>query len=147
MPDEPKFFTLREAEQVRQEIEPILIDAMEARRDAAGLQASLVRLAGRILAAGGLLVRYEEAAAKRATLDKLNQRIESALDQIHSTGCVVKDLDSGLLDFPSMLDDQEVYLCWRLGEDRIRYYHGLNEGFAGRKPIDPHDRGPSPPFH
>lgn len=146
MPDEPRFFTLREAEQTRQEIEPILIDAMEARREAGELQASLVRLAGRILAAGGLLVRYEEAAYKRATLDKLNQRISSALDQIHSTGCVVKDLDSGLLDFPAMLDDQEVYLCWRLGEDRIRYYHGLNEGFAGRKPIDPHDRGPSSPF-
>jgi len=147
MSEEQKFFTLREAEQARQEIEPLLIEAMEARREAGDLQASLVRLAGRILAAGGLLVRYEEAARKRATLDKLNQSIESALDQIHSTGCVVKDLDSGLLDFPSLLDNQEVYLCWRLGEDRIRYYHGLKEGFAGRKPIDPHDRGPSRPIH
>jgi len=147
MSDEPKFFTLREAEKARQEIEPLLIEAMEARRDAADLQTSLVRLAGRILAAGGLLVRYEEAARKKATLDKLNQSIESALDQIHSTGCVVKDLDSGLLDFPSVLDDQEVYLCWRLGEDRIRYYHGMKEGFAGRKPIDPQDCGPSRPIH
>ena len=146
MADEQKLFTLREAERARQEIEPLLIDAMEARREASELQSSLARLAARVMMAGGLLVRYEEAARKRATLDKLQQRIESALDQIHSTGCVVKDLDSGLLDFPAVLDNQEVYLCWRLGEDRIRYYHGIKEGFAGRKPLDPHDRGPSRPI-
>lgn len=141
--DEPKLFTLREAERTRQELEPLLIEAMEARRRAAEMQSSLARLAGRIMMAGGLLLRYEDAARKRAILDKLNQQVESALDQIHSTGCVVKDLDSGLLDFPSLLDNQEVYLCWRLGEDRIRFYHGLKEGFAGRKPLDPRDTGPS----
>lgn len=146
MADEPRIFTLREAEQARQELEPLLIEAMEARRQAEEVQSSLTRLAGRILAMGGLLVRYEDAARKRATLDKLNTQIESAVDQIQSTGCVVKDLDTGLLDFPAVLDNQEVYLCWRLGEDRIRYYHGLREGFAGRKPIDPHDRGPINPI-
>lgn len=142
MPDEPKFFTLREAEHTRAEIEPVLIEAMEARRHAAELHSSLARLAGRIMMAGGLFVRYEEAARKRAMLDKLQQTISSALEQIQSTGCVVKDLDSGLLDFPALIDNQEVYLCWRFGEDRIRFYHGIKEGFAGRKPLDPHDRGP-----
>jgi hypothetical protein len=48
----------------------------------------------------------------------------------------------GLLDFPSILDDEEVYLCWKLGEDRIRYYHRQDEGYAGRKPLDPRDLGP-----
>ena len=48
----------------------------------------------------------------------------------------------GLLDFPSIIDNEEVYLCWKLGEDRIRYYHRQDEGFAGRKPIDPRDPGP-----
>jgi len=46
------------------------------------------------------------------------------------------------LDFPSIIDNEEVYLCWKLGEDRIRYYHRQDEGFAGRKPIDPRDPGP-----
>ena len=145
MPDETRYFTLREAERTRAEVEPLLIEAMESRREAADLQASLARLAGRIMAAGGLLVRYEDAARKRVMLDKLQQAIASALEQIQSTGCVVKDLDSGLLDFPSRIDDREVYLCWRLGEDRIRFYHGRDEGFAGRKPLDPHDRGPGNP--
>lgn len=144
--EEPKLFTLKEAERARLEIEPLLIEAMEARRGMGELQSSLARLAARVMMSGGLLIRYEEAARKRATLDKLQQTVESALDHIHSTGCVVKDLDSGLLDFPAVLDNQEVYLCWRLGEDRIRYYHGIKEGFSGRKPLDPHDRGPGNPI-
>ena len=52
------------------------------------------------------------------------------MERIHSTGCVVKDLDVGLLDFPARMDNQNVYLCWRLGEDRIRFYHRQDEGFA-----------------
>ena len=54
----------------------------------------------------------------------------------------MKDLATGLVDFPAVLKNEEVYLCWRLGEDRIRFYHGQDEGFAGRKPIDPDDVGP-----
>jgi len=72
---------------------------------------------------------------------RLAQNLKSALDQILETGCVIKDLDVGLLDFPSVIDNEEVYLCWKLGEDRIRYYHRQNEGFAGRKPLDPRDLG------
>ena len=45
----------------------------------------------------------------------------------------------GLLDFPAIIDNQDVYLCWKLGEDRIRFYHRQDEGFAGRKPLDPRD--------
>jgi len=58
----------------------------------------------------------------------------------------VKDLDVGLLDFPARIDDQDVYLCWKLGEDRIRFYHRHDEGFSGRKPIDPRDRGHNNPI-
>jgi hypothetical protein len=57
----------------------------------------------------------------------------------------VKDLDVGLLDFPARINNQEVYLCWRLGEDRIRFYHRQDEGFSARKPIDPRDSGYSSP--
>ena len=68
--------------------------------------------------------------------------LKSALDQILETGCLIKDLEVGLLDFPSVIDNEEVYLCWKVGEDRIRYYHKQSEGFAGRKPLDPRDLGP-----
>jgi hypothetical protein len=62
------------------------------------------------------------------------------VERIESTGCVVKDLDSGLLDFPARLHDEDIYYCWRLGEDRIRFYHRQDEGFSARKPIDPRDK-------
>ena len=58
---------------------------------------------------------------------------------------VVKDLDVGLLDFPARLNNEDVYWCWRVGEYRIRFYHRQDEGFGGRKPIDPRDTGHQPP--
>ena len=50
----------------------------------------------------------------------------------------MKDLDVGLVDFPTLFRGEEVYLCWRMDEDDIDHWHGVNEGFAGRKPIDKH---------
>ena len=49
---------------------------------------------------------------------------------------MVKDLDVGLVDFPTLFRGEEVYLCWRMDEDDIDYWHGVHEGFAGRRPID-----------
>jgi hypothetical protein len=54
---------------------------------------------------------------------------------IHGAGAVVKDPDTGLIDFPALRQGEEVCLCWRVGEDAIEYWHGLEEGFAGRKPL------------
>ena len=50
---------------------------------------------------------------------------------------LVKDLDRGLVDFPALRDGEEVLLCWQVGEGEVAYWHGLEEGFAGRKPLDP----------
>ena len=58
---------------------------------------------------------------------------------------MVKDLNAGLLDFPAIMNNEEVYLCWRLGEERIRFWHRQDEGFAARKPIEPGDTGPTIP--
>ena len=55
---------------------------------------------------------------------------------------MVKDLDIGLLDFPAVIDNEDVYLCWKLGEDCIRFYHRQDEGFAGRKPLSPRPQEP-----
>ena len=57
------------------------------------------------------------------------------VDEIEDAGCVVKDLETGLVDFPARLGDQEVYLCWKLGEVSIDHWHGVDEGFSSRKPI------------
>ncbi len=77
------------------------------------------------------MVSYEKAAKRRIERNRLEEAIQSGIERIHSTGCLVKDLDVGLLDFPARINNEEVYLCWRLGEDRIRFYHRQDEGFCG----------------
>jgi len=139
---EPRLFTLTEAERTRRELEPILIEAMDCRRKMADLDENLSRLANRIMLMGGLVVPYEKTAKLRLERDHLADTIKTALQRIEATGCVVKDLEAGLLDFPALINNEEVYLCWRLGEDRIRFWHRQDEGFAGRKLIDPRDAGP-----
>src|SRR6267378_2784544 len=83
-----------------------------------------------------------EAIECRKKLSGLDNDLSAVATRIMMMGCVIKDLDVGRLDCPSIIDNEEVYLCWKLGEDRIRYYHRQDEGFAGRKPIDPRDTGP-----
>lgn len=62
-------------------------------------------------------------------------RLYDHINSIMEMGCVLKDIDLGLIDFPSIREGREVYLCWRLGEDRVRFWHDLDAGFNGRKPI------------
>jgi hypothetical protein len=63
-------------------------------------------------------------------------RLKDVLEKIQEFGCLVKDLDIGLIDFPTLLNGEEVYLCWKLGESGIQFWHGVQEGFRGRKAID-----------
>jgi hypothetical protein len=144
--DESKLFSLREAERLRAQIEPILIETIESRRKLAEVEEQLGVLGERIHRSGGLLVSYETAARQRVECNRLAGAIQAALERIHSTGCVVKDIEVGLLDFPARMNGEDVYLCWRLGEDRIRFYHRQDEGFSGRKPIDPRDADYSNPI-
>ncbi len=144
--NEPKVFSLTEAERARRELEPVLIEAMENRRKVADLDEQLSAVANRILMMGGITIDYESVARVRSEHIRLISQVKDALERIQATGCVVKDLDTGLLDFPAILKNEEVYLCWRLGEDRIRFYHRQDEGFSGRKPIDPEDTGPKHPI-
>ncbi len=60
----------------------------------------------------------------------------ACVDRLEELGVRIKDLDAGLLDFPALRDGVEVELCWRVGEESVRHWHGIGEGFAGRKPID-----------
>jgi hypothetical protein len=139
---EPRLFTLTEAERARKELEPFLVEAMDCRKKLAGLETDLTAVSARITMMGGVIVPYEKLATLRAEHQQLAETLKSALNHILETGCIIKDLEVGLLDFPALINNEEVYLCWRLGEDRIRFYHRQDEGFAGRKPLDPNDLGP-----
>ena len=85
---------------------------------------------------GTLIMAYDYKLARQA----LRAAVEEAnrlLAEIHGFGCLVKDVDLGLVDFPARINGEPVLLCWRLGEPRVAYYHGEHEGFRGRKPIPP----------
>ena len=83
---------------------------------------------------GGVVPGTDIAAAKTEGA-RLVVEIQEGVKQIESWGCVVKDLDRGLVDFLARRGPEQVFLCWRLGEEEIRFWHGLQEGFAGRKPL------------
>jgi hypothetical protein len=141
-PEPPqRLFTLTEAERTRQELEPFLVEAMDSRKKLSSLETELSAVAARIMMMGGVIVPYDKLAAVRMEHTQLSEILKSALNRILETGCLIKDLDVGLLDFPAVINQQDVYLCWKLGEDRIRFYHRQDEGFASRKPLDPRDLG------
>jgi len=139
---EPRLFTLSEAERTRKEVQPILLEAVHCQRKLSAVEKDLSAMSARIMMMGGLIVPYEKLAKLRLDQQHLAETVRQALERIHATGCLVKDLDIGLLDFPAVIDNEDVYFCWKLGEDRIRFYHRQNEGFAGRKPLDPRIQGP-----
>jgi hypothetical protein len=67
---------------------------------------------------------------------ELKHEIGRLIYRIESLGCLVKDIDLGLVDFPAMLEDEPIYLCWKLGEPKVTHWHGVEEGFSARKPLD-----------
>jgi hypothetical protein len=62
--------------------------------------------------------------------------VRRLLAALQEAGIVVRDIDRGLIDFPAIRDDEEIYLCWELGEDAIEYWHDLEAGYRGRQPLD-----------
>src|SRR3979490_2620473 len=134
---EPRLFTLTEAERARKELEPFLVEAMDCRKKLAGLETDLTAVSARITMMGGVIVPYEKLATLRVEHQHLAETLKSALNRILETGCLIKDLEVGLLDFPALINNEEVYLCWRLGEDRIRFYLRQGERFVGGQTMEP----------
>jgi hypothetical protein len=85
---------------------------------------------------GGAAVDQRAISELRDRRDQTASEVNDAIGDIHSYGCQVKDLRMGLIDFPTLYRGEEVLLCWKFGEEGIHYWHGLEEGFQGRKPID-----------
>ena len=129
-------FTLAEAKALLPVLEGLLRRAIEAKQLVERIDGEFQALATRIQETGGYSLDVKKWAFRRADREKTIQLIKDALSEITAAGVQVKDLDSGLLDFPCLLDDKVVLLCWKLGEPDITHWHGTDEGFAGRKPID-----------
>jgi hypothetical protein len=137
-----KYFSRREAEELLPMIGDRLGEALEQKKKMEGLEEELSRAAAKITALGGSIPPYRALADTKMARERSVSDLQKAVLQIQETGCVVKDLEVGLVDFPSLRDGEEVYLCWKRGEERIGFYHGIHEGFAGRKPLgDSADEG------
>ena len=129
-------FTLDEAQALLPVLESLLRTAISAKKLMEQVEAEQQALAHRVFLNGGTYVDVVPLARRKAERMKAEQRAKDALAEIDSIGVQVKDLDVGLLDFPCQVDGRIVLLCWKLGEKSISHWHGLDEGFACRKPID-----------
>ena len=129
-------FTLEEAQSLLPVLESLLRTAIDGKKLIEAVDTELQELAHRVFLRGGVLVNVVHMARRKAEREKAIPRVKDALAEIDATGVQVKDLDMGLLDFPFKLDDDIVLLCWKYGESSIDYWHGMEEGFQGRKPID-----------
>ena len=129
-------FTLDEAQMLMPILESLLRQAINGKKLIEEVDAELQEMAHRVFLNGGTLLNVVHLARRKAERDKAIRRIKDALGEIDATGVQVKDLDIGLLDFPCKVEGEILLLCWKLGEGSITHWHGTEEGFSGRKPID-----------
>jgi len=134
--DMSRTFTVTEAEALLPVLESLLRSAIQAKALIEEVDTEQQTLSNRIFVNGGTLVDIVSVARRKAERDKALQKAKDAVAEIDATGVQVKDLDIGLLDFPCVVGDDVILLCWKLGEKKITHWHGIQEGFAGRKPID-----------
>jgi hypothetical protein len=130
----PRTFTPEEANDALVELRPIVERMVQHRRNLTKAQVEQAELVTRIAGNGGDLVPSDlhEAAD---TIQREAAAISECAERINAVGAEVKSLEEGLLDFPARRGDEVVLLCWKLGEDEIHYWHRVDEGFGGRKPL------------
>lgn len=131
-----KTFTIDEAQSLLPVLEALLKRAIESKQAAEKVESDLSELARRIYLSGGMKVDASSVVKQRGELEEHMKRARESVAEIDEIGVQVKDLDSGLLDFPCRLDDQIVLLCWRMGETSIEHWHTVEAGFKGRQPVD-----------
>jgi len=129
-----RLFTLEEANAAVADLRPIVERAVSHRRKLAEAQRQQAALVLQIGGNGGDLQPSDLREVVEA-IQREAAALTDCVEQIDAAGAQNKSLEEGLLDFPSLRDDEVVLLCWKLGEDEIGYWHGVDEGFAGRKPL------------
>ena len=130
-----RYFSPDEVEALIPRLARIVEGVMAAHTEASEIATRLREDRERIARSGGGTIDREAWARDRARVDSQTAVIQKALDQISELGGETKDLGMGLVDFRHLRDGQEVNLCWRYGETAIRFWHGLDEGYAKRKPL------------
>jgi hypothetical protein len=129
-----KYFTADEANEILDVVRPLAEEMIVRRRALVELQARDAEFTGTIAGNGGDF----DPGELREVYDQMAEEataVARCVAGIHEVGALVKDLDRGLIDFPAQREGEDVLLCWHVGEAEIEYWHGVDEGFSGRKPL------------
>ena len=129
-------FTLDEAQELLPVLESLLRNSIDGKKLIESVDTEFQEVGQKVFVRGGMSLNVVYLARRKAERERAIQKVKDAMAEIDAMGVQVKDLDIGLLDFPCEVDGQTVLLCWKLGEKAITHWHGVSEGFAGRKPVD-----------
>ena len=130
----PSRFTLDEAQRMLPRLTSLITQMRELKLEHDRFQAQVAELAQTARSNGHVI--EDELKGALAGMENAATRINGLIKQVQALGCELKDIDQGLIDFRSMMNGREVYLCWKLGEERISWWHELGVGFAGRQPLE-----------
>lgn len=132
----PRYFTLEQARRHLKEADRLLRQSITLKQEHERARSAIEETNNKVAVMGGMLIDRKQYSTLRARADATGLRLKETFEEIEEIGFQVKDLDIGLIDFPTLYRGEEVCLCWKLGEDDIEFWHGATEGFRGRKPID-----------
>ncbi|HLY21402.1 MAG TPA: DUF2203 domain-containing protein [bacterium] len=128
-----RYFTVPEAQALLPRLRETL-DALRRTRDEATLKKTEIEMLWKRLDAGEAVLT--SVGEQQKHLDALVARLSAIAQDVEEIGCILRDVDAGLVDFPARAGaGRTVFLCWRLGEPEIAFWHGTGEGFAGRRPL------------
>src|SRR5919201_306264 len=130
-----RYFTPEEANAHLAEVRPVAEELVAHRRAMAAAAGDRARLVQQIAGNGGDLDPQEPRVLEEQ-FAREGDGVARCVEELERLGVLVKDLDLGLVDFPALRDGEEVLLCWQVGEDEVAFWHGAEEGFAGRKPLE-----------
>lgn len=130
----PRVFTPDEANAALSELRPLVEAMVEGKRALDDAQERRDDIAQRIAGNGGGIPPAELGALEAAVEDAA-KTLAGTIGEIQEMGVLVKDLDTGLVDFPGKRGGRDILLCWQLGEDEVAFWHGLEDGYAGRRPL------------
>ena len=131
---ERRYFTPAEANALLTEVRPAAERLVAHRRAFSEAAARRAELTTHVAGNGGDL-DPGEVREDAEQMEREAEAVAAAVEELNGLGVLVKDLDRGLVDFPALRQGEEVLLCWQVGEDEVAFWHGLEEGFAGRKPL------------
>jgi hypothetical protein len=132
----PRYFRLEQARSLLPEMEQHLRAALRQKKSLEQAEAAWREFRQNVTVMGGVNINPAQVAVLKRRREDAIGELRASMDAITEFGVQVKDLDTGLIDFPTLYRGQEVLLCWRLGEPDIEYWHDLTSGFRGRQPID-----------